>query len=54
MKQWMIRSLLMVCTLLFATGCIEDDLVQDAVVGSEVSAVLHFGAPPQEQVNIYL
>lgn len=52
MKQWMIRSLLMVCTLLFATGCIEDDLAQDAVVGSEVSAVLHFGAPPQEQVNI--
>ena len=52
MKQWIYNSLLLLCSCLMLTGCLEDDLIQEGSVGPNVKAVLSWGSPKNNQINI--
>lgn len=52
MKQWIYNSLLLLCSCLMLTGCLDDDLVQEGSVGPNVKAVLSWGSAKNNQINI--
>lgn len=52
MKQCIYNSLLLLCSCLMLTGCLDDDLVQEGSVGPNVKAVLSWGSPKNNQINI--
>ena len=52
MKQWIYNSLLLLCSCLMLTGCLDDDLVQEGSVGPNVKAVLSWGSDKNNQINI--
>ena len=52
MKRLIKRYILAVCSIVLLLGCSDEDMLQQGIVGSEVNAVLHFGATHNEQINI--
>ena len=52
MKQWIYNSLLLLCSCLMLTGCLDDDLVQEGSVGPNVKAVLSWGSAKNNHINI--
>ena len=52
MKQWIYNSLLLLCSCLMLTGCLDDDFVQEGSVGPNVKAVLSWGSAKNNQINI--
>lgn len=52
MKHWITAIKLFVCAFLLLTGCDDDELVKQGVVGRNVNAVLEFAAKDHSKINI--